>query len=73
MARMPNQANREGTIARKKPGPKPTGKGEPVVVRLQPDVIKRLDQWRARDPDVPTRPEAIRRLMHLGFKFQRQE
>jgi hypothetical protein len=44
-------------------GPLPTGKGEPVLVRIQPPQLARLDTWIARHPDPkPTRPEALRRL-----------
>jgi hypothetical protein len=48
----------------KKRGPPPTGKGEPVQVRLQPDQMAALDAWIVRHPDPkPTRPEAIRRMI----------
>jgi hypothetical protein len=54
---------------RKRRGPPPTGKGEPVQVRLQPDQMAALDGWTAGQPDPkPTRPEAIRRLLELGLK-----
>lgn len=48
---------------RARPGRKPTGKGEPVLTRLQPEILERLDQWRAGQSDEPTRPEAIRRIL----------
>lgn len=51
----------------RKRGPKPTGKGTPVQVRLQPPALQDVDQWRRRRVDVPTRPEAIRRLVELGL------
>jgi hypothetical protein len=42
----------------------PTGKGTPVVVRLQPDQLAALDAYIARQPaPKPSRPEAIRRVM----------
>jgi hypothetical protein len=40
----------------------------PVLVRLTPDQVKALDDWRRQEEDLPGRPEAIRRLMELGLK-----
>jgi hypothetical protein len=57
-------------ISEKKRGRPATGRGDGVLVRLHPDLMKQLDQWRARDPDLPTRPEAIRRLIQHGLKFK---
>jgi len=39
--------------------------GEPVLVRLQPDQLAILDDWRRKQPDLPTRAEALRRLAGL--------
>ncbi len=30
--------------------------------------IRRVDEWRRQQPDLPTRAEAIRRLIDLGLK-----
>lgn len=55
-------------IAKKKRGPAPTGKGEPIVVRMQPDAIAALDGWIGKQkPPFPSRPEAIRRLVEIGL------
>ena len=51
------------TLIPRKRGPAPTGKGTPVVVRLQPDQLAALDAWRNDGAPVPTRPEAVRRLI----------
>ena len=48
---------------KKKRGPKPTGVGTPVMVRLAPEQLQELDRWAAAQPDLPTRPEAVRRLV----------
>jgi hypothetical protein len=48
--------------------PKATGTGTLVGVRLQDDVLGRLDDWIARQPDETTRPEAMRRLMESGLE-----
>ena len=58
---------RQSVISKKKRGPAPTGKGEPVLVRLQPHRLRTLDAWRERQEDEPSRPEAIRRLVEMGL------
>ncbi|MPZ38488.1 MAG: hypothetical protein GEU95_10530 [Rhizobiales bacterium] len=55
-------------LARKKPGPKPTGKGHTVGVRLQPPLLKVLDRWIAEQSKPrPSRPEAVRRLIEKAL------
>lgn len=41
--------------------------GELVGVRLQPDALTAIDDWRRQQPDLPGRPEAIRRLVELAL------
>jgi hypothetical protein len=53
---------------KKKRGPPPTGKGHPIMVRLQPAALARLDRWAASQDDDPSRPEAIRRLIEKALK-----
>lgn len=36
--------------------------GEPVLVRLQPDLLAQLDSWRRDQSDIPSRPDALRRI-----------
>lgn len=36
---------------------------EPVNLRLPPDMLAAIDEFRRGLPDIPTRPEAIRRLL----------
>ena len=57
-------------LAKKRRGPPPTGKGVQVVVRLQPDPLAALDKWAEKQPDRPTRAEAIRRLVEIGLSGQ---
>jgi hypothetical protein len=52
----------------KQPKPRVKGTGEPVMVRLQPELAAPLDAWLRKQPDRPTRAEAIRRLVVLGLK-----
>ena len=39
----------------------------PVMVRLLPDQVARLDRWRGGLAGSPGRPEAIRRLLEQGL------
>jgi hypothetical protein len=50
-------------LAEKKSQRRPRAKeiGTLVSVRLQPDALAALDDWRRRQPDCPNRPEALRR------------
>jgi hypothetical protein len=39
-----------------------------IGVRVDPEFLKLIDAWRRKQDDMPTRPEAIRRLVELGLK-----
>ncbi len=58
---------------------KKSSKGRPVVdseavnVRLVRSMVTNLDNWRRTQDDVPSRPEAIRRLIELGLEKTREE
>jgi hypothetical protein len=45
--------------------------GDPVMVRVQPDMAKQLDDWRRKQDDLPSRPEAIRRLCEIALKVKK--
>jgi hypothetical protein len=51
----------------KKRGPPATGKGKPILVRLQPAQLAALDAWIARQNAQLSRPEAIRRLLEQAL------
>jgi hypothetical protein len=59
--------NAQETLQPRKRGPKPTGKGTPIQVRLQPDQLAKVDRWREGQADQPSRPEAIRRLVEKAL------
>ena len=59
--------SQEGLKLLKRRGPLPTGKGEPIQVRMQPGPLSALDAWRRTQEDLPGRPEAIRRLVEIGL------
>lgn len=58
---------KETLISQKRRGPAPTGKGLPILVRVQPASVVALDNWIARQDDNPSRPEAIRRLVEQAL------
>jgi hypothetical protein len=60
-------------VNRKTPKKRPPQRGELVGTRFQPDLLQLIDEWRREQPDPPTRPEAIRRLVSkaLGDKAVR--
>jgi hypothetical protein len=45
----------------------PTGDSEAVNVRMERPQIEALDNWRRGQADLPSRPEAIRRLAEQGL------
>lgn len=60
---------RKSRIIKKKNrrGPPPTGKGELLGVRINPPQFVALDSWIAQQPDKPSRPEAVRRLLNFAL------
>lgn len=38
-----------------------------INVRMDDDTLKRLDDWRRKQADLPNRPEAIRRLVEQAL------
>lgn len=48
-------------------GGRPRVNSTAITLRLVPDQIDTLDEWRRKQPDLPGRPEAIRRLIALAL------
>lgn len=44
-----------------------TATGTLVGTRFQSDLLDAIDTWRKGQADLPTRPEAVRRLVELGM------
>lgn len=42
-------------------------KSERFELRLDPDTINRIDEWRGEQADLPSRSEAVRRLVNSGL------
>lgn len=55
------------TLIPKKRGPKPSGQGTPVMVRLHPEQLAALDDWISTREQPISRPEAIRRLLEKAI------
>ena len=51
----------------KKPRGRPIVDSEPVTVRMERIQIEAVDDWRRGEKDLPSRPEAVRRLIDLGL------
>ena len=45
--------------------------GDLVGVRLQPPLARAIDEWRRKQEDLPSRPEAMRRLIEIGLKAKK--
>jgi hypothetical protein len=46
---------------------RPKQAGTFVGTRVQPGLLKQIDAWRRAQPDLPSRPEALRRLAAKGL------
>ena len=60
---MVSMDHQDKTVLSRKRGPKPTGKGILIGVRLQPVLLGRLDAYRQTLPGSPSRPETIRSMV----------
>jgi hypothetical protein len=56
------------SVIPKKRGRPATGRDPLIAFRLPPETIAALTAWAARQPDKPSRSEALRRLIDLGMK-----
>ncbi len=50
-----------------KPRRRATTTGTLVGTRFQATLLEAIDSWRKDQADLPTRPEAVRRLVELGM------
>jgi hypothetical protein len=59
-----------GTQKSQKPRgrPKTTGKGAQIGMRWHEPTLAAIDDWRREQPDLPSRPQAIRYLVELGLQ-----
>lgn len=52
--------------------PKSDNPTEPVMVRMTPDLIKRIDEFRRGVDDLPSRAEMIRRIL-MGWLDEHEQ
>jgi hypothetical protein len=43
-----------------------------IPVMMAPTDVAAIDEWRRKQPDLPSRSEAIRRLVEIGLRAKRQ-
>jgi hypothetical protein len=55
-------------VPQKRRGRPATGQDPHISLRLPVETIAAADVWAARQPDNPSRSEALRRLIDLGMK-----
>jgi hypothetical protein len=46
-------------------------KDQRIPVMMSTDEVAAIDDWRRHNPDLPSRSEAIRRLVGLGLKVKK--
>jgi metal-responsive CopG/Arc/MetJ family transcriptional regulator len=39
-----------------------------IGIRVNEELLEQIDAWRRKQDSVPTRPEAVRRLIELGLR-----
>jgi len=59
------------SVVKKKIGRPPTGVGTLIGLRWHEPALKAIDEWRRQKADLPSRADAIRRLVELGLKAKR--
>jgi hypothetical protein len=52
-------------------GRKPTGVDPARTIRLSDEFTSMVDTWAAQQDDIPSRSEAIRRLVEIGLKAKK--
>jgi hypothetical protein len=59
------------TKSRRPPGrPSKTAQDRPFQMRVSEDFLRMVDDWRRRQNDLPSRAEAIRRLVDLATNLR---
>jgi metal-responsive CopG/Arc/MetJ family transcriptional regulator len=44
-----------------------------IHVRLQNELLRAIESFRRSEPDIPTRPEAVRRLLQQAMKARQEK
>ena len=61
-----------GDVKKAKKG-RPPVDSEAITVRMERPQIARLDDWRRNQSDLPTRPEAVRRLLEKAIEAEQKD
>jgi hypothetical protein len=48
-------------------------KGQTFQMRADDDFLEMVDEWRRTEPDLPSRAEAIRRLVMIGVEIKKKK
>ncbi len=56
------------SVVKKKIGRPATGIGTLIGLRWHEPALAAIDEWRRQQPELPSRAEAIRRLVEIGLK-----
>lgn len=56
------------SVSKKKIGRPKTGVGTLIGMRWHAPVLAAIEEWRRDQPDLPSRSEAIRRLVEIGLR-----
>jgi hypothetical protein len=67
----PFMATSTKKVLPKRPGRPATGKDPVRTFRFSDEFMAGLDEWAARQPDQPSRSEAIRRLVEIALKVKK--
>jgi hypothetical protein len=65
---MLTRVNTEIAKTSKKRGRPPGRSGRPYQMRVTPEFDAMIDEWRRKQPELPSRAEAIRRLVEQALK-----
>jgi hypothetical protein len=65
---MPKQ---EKSVHKKRGRPPGRNYGETIPMRLSSAMKDEVDTWARKQPDAPSRSEALRRLVEIGLKRKR--
>jgi len=57
-------------LRKKRRGRPPTGQDPVTAVRLSPALKSQIEDWAKKQPDSPSRSEAIRRLVQVALAAQ---
>jgi hypothetical protein len=60
-------AKQQKSVHKKRGRPAGRSYGETIPIRLSPALKDKVETWAAKQPDAPSRSEALRRLVEMGL------